>query len=833
MAALAPFGEPVSAALPPAFDPWFQARCPDIPLEGARAVLDLAAEGAGVPFIVRYRRDRTGNLDEGAVRRTLAARDEWHRLVGRQAIILESIVRHATLTPELRERILDTFDSDVLEDLYLPYKQKKKSRAEVAREAGLGQLADWIWDCGHGTQTPQEGQTLELWAFTFRDPDKGVPDARTAIEGAREILVERLAEDAGLRATARQAYSAEGFLHSVKTDKAKPAGRFEPYFDFHEKVSSLEDPSAAHRYLAVRRGQSEGELLVSVGGPPGDSDFESNLIAAFEAAAVSVPESPGAEVLRQAARIAFKGHVRTAMENEIHHTLKEAADSALARAHAEHVRHLLLEAPFGPRPVLGIDPGARTGGQLAAVDAAGACVASGVVPLQTDEQKAAARETIVAFVREHAVAAVAVGDGAAGRETEIFVRSALRESGLEAPVVLVSDTGAGPWGSSDAFKAEFPDLDPPARTALFLARRLQDPLRELVRIEPRAVGGRQHSHDIAPSILIRALEDVVEDVVNGVGVDLNTASRPLLARVSRARAQPSPPPSCEHRETNGPFRSRQQLLEVPRLGPKAFEQAAGFLRVSDGEHPLDTTGVHPEHYPALEALGESLGKCVADLLGPGAALVRDSAALEEKIGHWSRDGVARELENHGRDPRGTFRPFSFRDDVRALADLKPGMVCPGLVTNVASFGAFVDVGVGHDGLVHVSQLGRRFENDPLEAIRPGERVQARVMKVDLEKRQVSLSLKTPPPERRLGASRRPGKPGRRPPPPSADRRPPPSRGDGASRGTGPRRGPRKPSSPPPAPGRRSGAKPARDRKPAFNNPFAVLADLKLPKKGRP
>ncbi len=823
MAALAPFGEPVSTALPPAFDPWFQARCPGIPLQGAREVLDLAAEGAGVPFIVRYRRDRTGALDEAAVRQILAARAEWDQLVSRQAIILESIVRHATLAPELRETILATFDADVLEDLYLPYKQKKKSRSEAAREAGLGQLADWIWSCGHGTETPQEGQTLELWAFTFRDPDKGVPDAKTAIEGARDILVERLAEDAALRATAREAYAEGAFLRAVKTDKAKAGGRYEPYFDFHEKVSALREPSAAPRYLAVRRGHSEGELLVSVGGPPGDPEFEAQLVAAFEAAAVSVADSPGADVLRQAARIAFKGHVRTAMENEVHDALKRAADAALARVSAHTLRRLLLEAPFGSRPVLGVAPGVRTGGKVAVVDAAGGCVASGVVHLETDEQRAAARETIAALVRGHAVAAVAVGDGTAGRETEIFIRSALREAGLDALVALVSETAAGAWAASDGVRSEFPDLDPPARGAVFVARRLQDPLRELVRIEPRAVGGRQHAHDIAPSTLIRALDEVVESVVNSVGVDLNTASRPLLSRVCGIGPALAGA-IVEHREAKGGFRSRAQLLEVPRLGPKAFEQAAGFLRVNGGEQPLDGTGVHPEHYPALEAFAEGHGKTVADLLGPGAVLVRDAAELEEQLGRWGREEVVRELESQGRDPRGCFRPFSFREDVRDLSDLKPGMVCPGLVTNVASFGAFVDLGVGHDGLVHVSQLGRPVAKDPREAIQPGERVEARVIKVDLEKRQVSLSLKTPPPARRPATPRRPPRP--RPKVQAAPASRPAAGGDGG------RRGPRKPP-PTPGPGRRPAPKPPRDRKPAFNNPFAVLADLELRKKGKP
>jgi uncharacterized protein len=819
MAALAPFGEPVSAALPAAFDPWFQARCPEIPLEGARRVLDLATEGAGVPFIVRYRRDQTGSLDESSVRRVLAAREEWDRLVSRQAIILESIVRHATLAPDLRETILATFDPVVLEDLYLPYKQKKKSRVQAAREAGLGDLAEWIWGCGHGTEAPQEGQTLELWAFTFRDPEKGVPDAKTAIEGARDIIVERLAEDPALRAATRRAYEDGAFLHAVKTDRAKPGSRFEPYFDFHEKVSGLRQPSGAQRYLAVRRGQSEGELLVSVGGPAGDPEFEERLVALFEGAAVTVSDSPGADVLRQAARIAFKGHVRTAMENEVHLALKQAADQALARVSAENVRRLLLEAPFGPRPVLGVDPGVRNGARVAVVDAAGGCVASGVVRLGTDEERAAAGERIAAFVREHEVEAVAVGDGAAGREAEVFMRSALRDAGLEAVVVLVSETGAGPWAASESVRSELLELDPPARGAVFIARRLQDPLRELVRIEPRAVGGRHLSHDIAPATLIRALDEAVESVVNDVGVDLNTAPRPLLARVCGIGPALAAA-IVEYREKAGRFPSRAQLREVPHLGPKAFEQAAGFLRVRGGEQPLDETGVHPEHYPALAALAERHGRTLADLPGSGASLVRESTELEEQIGRCSREDVARELESQGRDPRGAFQPFSFREDVRDLSDLRPGMVCPGRVSNVASFGAFVDIGVGHDGLVHVSQIGRRLEGDLQEAIHPGERVQARVVKVDLEKRQVSLSLKTPPTPRRPPTRRRPPSSG--PPVPRRD-------GDRPSAGEGRRRGARK-RPPTRAPEPRSAPRAPRGPKPAFNNPFSVLADLKVAKK---
>ncbi len=835
--------------LPPAFAPWFAARCPGIPLEGARAILELAREGATVPFITRYRKERTGNLDEVAVRRTLEAKELFDKILSRQAIILESIERHATLTPELRERILATFDLDALEDIYHPYRQQKKNRALAAREAGLEPLADWIWNCGHGTETPQDGQTLDLWAFTFRNEEKGVLDPKSAIEGARDILVERLAGTPELRALVRSAYFENGWLRATKTEKAKAQSKFEAYFAFQEKLSSLRDPGSSHRYLAVRRGQAEDELQVTVGGPTDDPEFEARLVAAFEAAACSVPESPGAEVLRHAGRIAFKNNVRTSIENEVHRVLKDAADAAAAHVFAENVRRRLLEAPFGAKPVLGVDPGIRTGCKLAAVDASGKLVATDVVHLQTDEQRSAARDTVARLARENAPAAAAVGHGTGSREAEVFVRAALREAGLEVPVVLVSETGASVYSTSDAARSEFPDLDATVRGAISIARRVQDPLAELVKIEPRSIGVGQYQHDVAHAVLQRALDAVVEDCVNAVGVNLNTASRQLLARV--AGIGPSLAAAIvEHREAQGLFRSRQQLLDVPRFGPKAFEQAAGFLRVPGGDHPLDATGVHPERYPALEALAARLDKSPAELLGPGAALVREAELLKEELGPYTWADILAELEKPGRDPRETFTPFSFREDVQKIEDLKPGMACPGIVSNVTSFGAFVDIGVHHDGLVHVSQLGARVTKEPQSALKPGERVQVRVLKVDLEKKQISLTMRTPPPERKARPPRKPlPAPARRPPPapkPAADAPTAPRAGDrpkapsrpgprpGLPRSSGPGDRPRS-ERPFPPNGRGPSARPPAEkrpesRRPAFNNPFAVLAGLKVPPK---
>ena len=874
----------MSDPLHPAFDPWFHERHPDVRLESAHAVLALAADGATLPFITRYRKERTGNLDETAVRAVLEAKDLFDHVVSRQAIIVDSIERHATLTPELRERILSTFDLDALEDLYHPYRQQKKNKARDAREAGLEPLADWIWSCGQGSETPQEGQTLELWAFTFRDEEKGILDAKAAIEGARDILVERLAGDPGLRSLVRRSYLEHGFVRATKAEKAKPHSKFETYFAFQEKVSALREPANSHRYLALRRGQSEGELQVAIGGPPEDAEFDGRLSATFEATACSVPESPGAEVLRHAGRIAFRNNVRTSIENEVHRVLKEAADATAARVFAENVKRLLLEPPLGPKPVLGVDPGIRTGCKLAAVDAAGAFKATEVVSLLTDEQKAAARETIVRLARESAAVAVAVGNGTGSREAEVFARQALREASLDVPVVLVSEAGASVYSTSDVARAEFPDLDATVRGAISIARRLQDPLAELVKVEPRSIGVGQYQHDVAHAALQKALDAVVEDAVNGVGVNLNTASPHLLSRV--AGIGPALAIAIvQHRGQVGLFRSRLQLLEVKHFGPKAFEQAAGFLRVPGGDNPLDDTAVHPERYAALAALASRLGRNVAELMGPGAHLVRESVELRDELGALTFEDVIAELERPGRDPRGHFAPFSFREDVQKLEDLKPGMTCPGIVSNVTNFGAFVDIGVHQDGLVHISQLGRSFVKEPREVVKPGDRIEVRVLKVDLEKKQISLTMRpaAPRPERRPAAKERPpraeqtrrgARPPAKPSPPETGAQRPSARRD-KPRGERPRLRPERPASPPPGAGnpaperpaperpaperpaperpaapapsarppradrptgpRRPPAKPPVDRRPeprrpAFNNPFAVLAGLKVPSK---
>ena len=801
---------------PTTFETWFPTQCPGLALSGAAAVLKLAAEDATVPFIARYRKEQTGNLDEVAIQHVLDAKERWDDLLRRQAFIVEEIERQKKLTPELKETILATFDRARLEDLYLPFKSKRKSRATLAREAGIEPLADWVWNCGHGTDKPLEGQTLELWAFTFRNEEAGFKDLEAVLTGALDILTERLAELADLRQLVRDAYFQKGVLRARKGEKVKPHSKYETYFEYSEKVPALMKPEHSHRYLAVRRGWMEGELALTMGGTTDDSDFEARSLAPFEAAALTVPDSPGADLLRKAARAALKGHVVPSIENEVHKALKDVADVAAITVFADNVRQLLLASPYGPKAVVGVDPGVRTGCKLAVVNAAGQFIASTTIKLRTDEEKEAAKKLLAEMLAKTEIRAIAVGNGTAGRETQAFLSAAVKELGQAVPVVMVSEAGASVYSASAVAREEFPEVDVSVRGAISIARRLQDPLAELVKIDPKSIGVGQYQHDVSQSWLKRSLDQVVERCVNQVGVDLNTASTHLLAHVSGlgpalAKA------IVERRATGGLFRTRQQLLEIGRFTKKTFEQAAGFLRIPGGDHPLDNTAVHPERYALIEGLATRLGKAVGDLLGPGAESVKAEADIREELGHYTFDDVVRELASPGRDPRDAFVPFEYREDVHEVKDLKPGMVCPGIVTNVTNFGAFVDVGVHQDGLVHVSQMAGRFVKDPRGVIKPGDRVQARVLAVDLDKKQISLSLK-PEPKPRLP---RPARPARKP----APAKPAPER----AKAPAPRPEPRRPSRPPAAPSKPSRpAPPARPAKPVFNNPFAVLAQLKKP-----
>jgi uncharacterized protein len=811
------------------FETWFQKQHAQIPLPGALATLRLAAEGATVPFLARYRKEQTGNLDEVAIQKVLDAKERWDDVLQRQQFIVGEIERQKKLTPELKDRILQTFDFDVLEDLYLPYKQKRKSKATLAKEAGLEPLADWIWNCGHGTETPQEGQTLDLWSFTFRNEEKGFPDVPAVLQGAQDILTERLAEVAELRQSVRETVFAKGHVRTKKAAKAKPASKYEKYFEYGEPIAALLKPENSHRYLALRRGWMEEELTVSLGP---DEAQEATLLAAFEGAACSAPDSVGAALLLKAARLALKGHVLPSIENEVHRELKEVADGVAIRVFGENVRQLLLASPFGAKAVVGVDPGLRTGCKLAVIEESGKFLASEVIHLHNEEAQGRAKKLLGEVLGKVTVKAVAVGNGTAGRETETFLRKAVAELGHKTPVVMVNESGASVYSASEAAREEFPELDITVRGAISIARRLQDPLAELVKIEPKSIGVGQYQHDVSPTALKRSLEQVVESCVNQVGVNLNTASYHLLAHVSGIG--PSMAKSIvEYRGVKGLFRSRSELLFVPRFSKKAYEQAAGFLRIPGGVTPLDNTGVHPERYGVLERAAERAGKSVEELLGPGVEIVRKDTSLREEVGAFTFDDIVKELEKPGRDPRDEFVPFEYREDVHQLADLKTGMECPGLVTNVTNFGAFVDIGVHQDGLVHISQLSDKFVKDPREVVHPGMRVTVRVLEVNLEKSQIALTMKKPaaprrPPREKVAARPRPQAPAKanggrapsRPAPKPGGATPPASAPEKRPAPVAASAGARKP--PRPAP-------PARPAKPVFNNPFAVLADMKKPR----
>ena len=500
------------------FETWFQSIHTNISVHSADAVLKLTEEGATLPFIARYRKEQTGNLDEVAIQKVIEAKERWDDITKRQTFIVEEIERQGKLTDDLKNKILSTFQLDSLEDIYLPYKQKRKTKATIAKEAGLEPLADWIWNCGHGLEAPQPGQTLDLFAFTFRNEEMKINDAAAAISGAQDILTERLSETEALRQFTRQYVFENGCAKTISTSKAKPHSKYERYFDYFESVQPLLRPENSHRYLAMRRGWMEEELTLTIGGAPvpenTNDTYESVLQAKFDAAACTVPDSPGAEVLGKAARLALKAYVLPSIETEVHRALKDVADEAAIRVFAENVRKLLLSAPFGPKAVLGVDPGIRTGCKLAIVDDSGRYVASTVMYLRTDSDQANAKKLLDETLKNANLRAIAVGNGTAGRETETFIRAALKESGLTVPVVMVNESGASIYSASETAREEFPDLDLTVRGAISIARRLQDPLAELVKTDPKSIGVGQYQHDVSQPALKKGLDLVVDLCVN-------------------------------------------------------------------------------------------------------------------------------------------------------------------------------------------------------------------------------------------------------------------------------------------------------------------------------
>jgi uncharacterized protein len=721
------------------FDQWFSSQFPHIPLSGAHAAISLSEAGGTIPFIARYRKEQTGNLDEVAIEQAIQAQARWKQIGERKTFILSEIEAQGKLTDSLRGLLEGTFDLTALEDIYLPYKRKKKTKATLAKEAGLEPLAEWIWRSGHEVGF-DAGETPESRAKQFLNPEAKIETEAAALEGAHYILVERLSESQDLRQFVRTELLERGILSSSKGEKAKEPSKFDRYFDYHELVSSLRKGEHSHRYLALRRGEAEGELQVRMGGGAEDESFQQRLLRRFEEAACCVERSTCAALLKKSARFALKYHVYLSIEAEIHTMLKEVADDAAITVFADNVRTVLLGSPFGARTVLGVDPGLRTGCKLALVDKAGGYVASAVVHTLGDGDRAKARSLIKELSQKAGLEAIAVGNGTGGREAEEFFRALVKEQGLSIPVALVSEAGASVYSASEIARREFPELDLTVRGAISIARRFQDPLAELVKVDPKSIGVGQYQHDVNQQSLKTSLERVVESCVNAVGVNLNTASEYLLSFVSGigpALAKGI----VEFRGQKGLFSSRQQLLEVPRFGTKAFEQAAGFLRVAGAAHPLDATGVHPEQYGVLEEFAAEEGIEVSSLLGAGVARVRSASRLKERLGEFTFRDVIAELEKPGRDPRDPFVTMEFREGIAEMSDLVEGMVCPGVVTNVTNFGAFVDIGVHQDGLVHISQLSDTFVKDPRDVVTTGQRVVVRVLEVNLEKKQIALSMK--------------------------------------------------------------------------------------------
>jgi len=699
-----------------------------LPLAGVRAVIRLLEEGATVPFIARYRKEQTGGLDEVAIRTIEERRDYVVELEDRRKTVLAAIEEQGKLTPELRRAIEACRVKSELEDLYLPFKTKRRTRAMMARERGLEPLAQRI------LAQPQTGDPRRE-AQAFVRPGAEVPDVDAALAGARDIVAEVVAERADVRALVRARFDREALVESkAVASKTKVPTKFEAYYDHTERAKSI--PS--HRYLAIVRGEEEGVLRMKIRIDEEQAAVEIARRVGWRSG------SPFARELEAAILDANKRLLLPSIESDVRAHLKERSDLEAVKVFAENLGKLLLAPPLGRKVVLGIDPGQRTGCKCVVVDDTGKLLTHALVNLVTGASALEhAKKTLRELVEKHRPEAIAVGNGTHGRETADFARSVLASmSRKDVVVVLVSESGASVYSASDTAREELPDVDLTVRGAVSIARRLQDPLAELVKIDPKAIGVGQYQHDVHQPLLRKKLDEVIESCVSAVGVELNTASAPLLARV--AGVGPSLAKKIvAHREAAGAFRTRRDLLKVSGLGPKAFEQAAGFVRIRGGAHPLDASAVHPERYALVERIARDVGTPLASLVGR-EELVRTipwSRYAEGDVGLPTLEDIQRELAKPGRDPRQSFEAPSFRDDVRTLEDVKPGMLLEGVVTNVTAFGAFVDVGVHQDGLVHVSQLADRFVKDPHEVARVGDRLKVRVLEVDLGRKRIALSAR--------------------------------------------------------------------------------------------
>ncbi|HYH51341.1 MAG TPA: Tex family protein [Acidimicrobiia bacterium] len=694
------------------------------------AAIDLLDGGATVPFVARYRKEATGGLDDAQLR-TLEERLRYLReLEDRRSAILESIEAQGKLDDDLRAKIMATDSKARLEDIYLPFKPKRRTKAQIAREAGLEPLAVAL--LADPSLDPM------VTASAYVDADKGVADAAGALDGARAILVEHFAEDADLIGALRERLWSSGQLVSaVRKGREEAGAKFADYFNFSEPFPKL--PS--HRILAMFRGEKEEVLDVAV--DPGEpADYEARIAHRF---GVSLDgRRPGDAWLAETVRWAWKTRISVHLGIDVRSRLRQEAEDGAVRVFAANLRDLLLAAPAGSRATMGLDPGLRTGVKVAVVDRTGKVVATDTVyPHEPRRQWDESIDRLAKLARSHAVELVAIGNGTASRETDKLAGDLInRHPDLRLTKVVVSEAGASVYSASAYAGKELPTLDVSLRGAVSIARRLQDPLAELVKIDPKSIGVGQYQHDVSEVKLSRSLDAVVEDCVNAVGVDVNTASAPLLTRVSGI-GEGLAESIVRHRDEHGPFRVRTALKAVPRLGPKAFEQCAGFLRIPGGDDPLDSSAVHPEAYPVVRRIVKAAGGDIRALIGNATALrsLHPSDFVDGTFGLPTVTDILRELEKPGRDPRPEFKTATFTEGVEKLDDLEPGMVLEGVVTNVAAFGAFVDIGVHQDGLVHVSAMARRFVKDPREVVKPGDVVKVKVMDVDVPRKRISLTLR--------------------------------------------------------------------------------------------
>ncbi|MDV2299169.1 Tex family protein [Vibrio cholerae] len=699
------------------------------------AAVTLIDDGNTVPFIARYRKEVTGGLDDTQLRNLDSRLAYLREMDDRRQTILKSIQEQGKLTPELEQAILSADSKNRLEDLYLPYKPKRRTKGQIAIEAGLEPLADTLWT--------QPNTDPESEAAKYINAEKGVADNKAALDGARAIVMERIAEDANLLEKIRQHLNRNAEIVSRVVEGKEQAGeKFKDYFDHREPISK----APSHRALAMLRGRHEGFLTLTLNADPeleesARQSYCETLIA--EHYGIHLSQATADAWRKQVISWAWKIKISMHMETELMSAMKERAEIEAIEVFATNLKDLLMAAPAGPRATLGLDPGLRTGCKVAVVDATGKVLATDTIyPHAPQHQYDRAMQSIALLVKKFNVDLIAIGNGTASRETDAFAADLIKRGNLKVQKIMVSEAGASVYSASELAAKEFPNLDVSLRGAVSIARRLQDPLAELVKIDPKSIGVGQYQHDVSQTLLAKRLDAIVEDCVNAVGVDVNTASAALLTRVaglSAALAQNI----VDYRDENGRFESRSALKKVPRLGPKAFEQCAGFLRIMDGKNPLDASAVHPEAYPVVKTIAEKNSKDLKALIGNTEFLrtLRAVDYTDENFGVPTVTDIIKELDKPGRDPRPEFKTATFAEGIHEVSDLEVGMVLEGVVSNVANFGAFVDIGVHQDGLVHISALTDRFISDPREVVKAGDIVKVKVMEVDVQRKRIALSMR--------------------------------------------------------------------------------------------